>query len=142
MIPSRDISQMISLATDYTPVTEATERAEDLERLIGESTFTLQKPNSVIQISSQVEGVIPFSKIGIPGPHGERIVERSKIIRDPLPDEKPPLIYDIDSIPKEVLGNSGFLEFERLTARETVIIKTERTADGYLRGYFGGRFLE
>lgn len=133
---------MISLATDYTPPTEATERAEDLERLIRESTFTPQKPHSVEQTPSQVEGVIPFSKIGIPGPHGERIIERSKTIRDPLPNEKPPLVFDIDSIPKEVLGNNGFLEFERLTAKETVIIKTERTTDGYLRGYFGGRFLE
>ncbi|KAE9555122.1 hypothetical protein FO519_001697 [Halicephalobus sp. NKZ332] len=69
MIPSRDISQMISLATDYTPVTETTERAEDLERLIKESAFTSQKPHPTEPSPSQMEGIIPFSKIGIPGPH-------------------------------------------------------------------------
>uniref|UniRef100_A0A914ZBI5 Uncharacterized protein n=1 Tax=Panagrolaimus superbus TaxID=310955 RepID=A0A914ZBI5_9BILA len=90
-----------------------------------------------------VEGIIPFKYVGICGPYGERIVDRAIPLRDPLPNEKPPIVYDIEEIPKHLIADKqGFFGLIELAKKEIVIIKTDRTADGHLKGYYGGRITE
>uniref|UniRef100_A0AC34FC61 Uncharacterized protein n=1 Tax=Panagrolaimus sp. ES5 TaxID=591445 RepID=A0AC34FC61_9BILA len=90
-----------------------------------------------------VEGIIPFKFVGICGPYGERIVDRAIPLREPLPDEKPPIVYDIEEVPKHLITDKqGFFGLIELAKKEIVIIKTDRTADGHLKGYYGGRISE
>uniref|UniRef100_A0AC35FMG1 Uncharacterized protein n=1 Tax=Panagrolaimus sp. PS1159 TaxID=55785 RepID=A0AC35FMG1_9BILA len=124
----KEFNKLITLG-----ITMQTEEDEEEE----EKSEQEEKPECV------VEGIIPFNLVGICGPYGERIIDRSIPLREPLPEEKPPIVYNIEEIPKHLITDKqGFFGLIELAKKETVIIKTDRTADGLLKGYYGGRFIE
>ena len=144
-LPAHQVQQLLEMTQSKTEETIVDAAEKEFENLLKKGINEQQQPIPKVTKASSgiVEGIIPFHLVGIPGPYGERIIDRAKPLREPLPGEKAPIVFDIDELPEHLVAEQqGFFGLVTLAKKETVIIKSYRTADGYLQGYFGGRFVE
>uniref|UniRef100_A0A7E4W5P7 Uncharacterized protein n=1 Tax=Panagrellus redivivus TaxID=6233 RepID=A0A7E4W5P7_PANRE len=129
LVPTKDLRAEVYAVTQITPRDDnyiPCETMDSIEKLIRETSFysmatSVAKSMQFDQTPVPVEGVLPFNKIGFAGPYGERIVERGRPIRDALPGETTPIIFDIDEIPFSVIGQNGFAGLVELDMRYAIL---------------------